>query len=957
MRPYLIYFFLFLVYSSCEFIPQKERISTLVQEPSLGSIHFEKGDEYRYSQQYGKAIKTYRRVLDTQRDLRPIDSAYGCIQIAYLYLITYQEHLAKPWLELSEHLMNRTPTVPTTMKAAHRFNLSRYHYLSFSIQDARALAHESRVLYDSLGYGKHLRMAQIYDLLSLIHIEDGILTDSASYYAKLAQGLYHSDPSLVPFSAESDFALATVSYMYRAHERGEYHCRNAMAKLIGSPTKNPLLEARCWSLLGNLLKKQGDAMDRLHGKEAVFLRDSLYKQADSQCFAKAIQLGKQYPNYRSQQFFRDRIILASRYEKTDRFFDYLGQLTEHLRNTQDLLGHPDRLLGYMYFRRNPDSALFYYERFLSKTEQSHTYVELHLKDEAHYILRELYLEKKELGKALTHVTDRLEAYGCCPPETDYFSFAKNKPLFSTSKTFCLLKYADIANILLSRYEEKNNLSDLVLANNYFQLVAENYYSSILHADEDALLSYQLEAGKQLFTKSFEASFLTYQETLSPHWLDLAFQYIEQTKSNALVRSMKQPLNIEEENWVLSDSIRVFQNRVNQLRFQYEQFEYKGESKLLQDWQKAQIKLDNWNAKFRKNYSKWQSYQGENYLAKIKTVQRTLGRKEAIIQFLDGSNTLYGIYVDSKTIYPFEVINKPQVDSLLKIYKNCLAERNYSTSIKKSYFYAAYNLYERLVAPYSKFLRDKKHLIVIPDGILNQIPFEAFLVKPNNIIPDDFSSLPYLVSTYSLSYSPSWKLYSRNRKQLFKTENFNSIGVWVDPSIESYLVDSLKKGGISPDVFNASYFGKNHFLREQPNYKIIHLTTHAKSDGLNRLNNKIYFGAKASEELFGFELASTDFQADLLVLAACETALGPNLTGEGTFSLTRSFLQVGIPRVVSTLWEVKQEATDKIIIQFYNNLMNNYSPVASLAEAKRHYIQSAEGRAKFPGYWAGITITH
>ena len=284
-------------------------------------------------------------------------------------------------------------------------------------------------------------------------------------------------------------------------------------------------------------------------------------------------------------------------------------------------------------------------------------------------------------------------------------------------------------------------------------------------------------------------------------------------------------------------------------------------------------------------------------------------------------------------------------------------KNYSISVKQTYISSANNLYHILIKPFEKLLQSKKQLLVIPDGSLNQVPFEAFLTESVESVPKYFSSLPYFINSHSLSYSPSWKLSRKNHIRNLSLKNTERMGVWIDPSIESSLLKSLDTMEISPTVFHTTFFGKEHFLQDHSQYDIIHLTTHAKSDGLNRLNNKIFFGNREEDELFGFELANKNFHCQLLVLAACETALGPNMTGEGTFSLTRSFLQVGVPQVVSTLWEVKQGVTDEVLIQFYKNLFQTNSPVPALSEAKRQFIKKADTRAQFPGYWAGIMITN
>src|SRR5262245_47370481 len=93
-------------------------------------------------------------------------------------------------------------------------------------------------------------------------------------------------------------------------------------------------------------------------------------------------------------------------------------------------------------------------------------------------------------------------------------------------------------------------------------------------------------------------------------------------------------------------------------------------------------------------------------------------------------------------------------------------------------------------------------------------------------------------------------------------------------------------------------------------------------------------------------------ADLVVLSACESGLGTEVSGEGLISLTRGFLLAGATRVVSSLWAVNDAATTKLMTFFYEGLLlDGLSPPGSLRQAQIRMWKTDRWRA--PYYWRGL----
>jgi CHAT domain-containing protein len=104
-----------------------------------------------------------------------------------------------------------------------------------------------------------------------------------------------------------------------------------------------------------------------------------------------------------------------------------------------------------------------------------------------------------------------------------------------------------------------------------------------------------------------------------------------------------------------------------------------------------------------------------------------------------------------------------------------------------------------------------------------------------------------------------------------------------------------------------------------------------------------------------EVYNLKLPADLVVLSACETALGKEIKGEGLVSLTRGFMYAGAQRVVATLWLVDDTATAQLMKNFYQGMLGEKKlrPSAALREAQIAMWKTKYSNA--PYYWAAFTL--
>ena len=150
------------------------------------------------------------------------------------------------------------------------------------------------------------------------------------------------------------------------------------------------------------------------------------------------------------------------------------------------------------------------------------------------------------------------------------------------------------------------------------------------------------------------------------------------------------------------------------------------------------------------------------------------------------------------------------------------------------------------------------------------------------------------------------------------------------------------------------------LKEKaPNYKILHLACHAKSDSSNGNESFLLlsdFRAKQPAIVYAHDLLGLHLNQELVVLSACESALGQKSIGEGIIGLTRGFFYTGAHCVLSTLWQVSDFQASEILQDFYKNLNNNQSKAEALENAKRNYVKTASGIRSHPFYWASFILS-
>ena len=156
------------------------------------------------------------------------------------------------------------------------------------------------------------------------------------------------------------------------------------------------------------------------------------------------------------------------------------------------------------------------------------------------------------------------------------------------------------------------------------------------------------------------------------------------------------------------------------------------------------------------------------------------------------------------------------------------------------------------------------------------------------------------------------------------------------------IDQATLQNLNWNEFSIGHFAMHAILNQQ----------YAELSGLT-LGRERGSGAGSGNFLWYGDVCHLHAKLDLVVLSACNTALGERVPGEGLRGFTQAFFAAGSQRVLGTLWEVDDQATSEWMRHFYQSLKKTRSPATALHDAQK--AMAADPQWSAPYYWAGIVL--
>ncbi len=144
------------------------------------------------------------------------------------------------------------------------------------------------------------------------------------------------------------------------------------------------------------------------------------------------------------------------------------------------------------------------------------------------------------------------------------------------------------------------------------------------------------------------------------------------------------------------------------------------------------------------------------------------------------------------------------------------------------------------------------------------------------------------------------------------------------------------------------------------YRIVHFATHGILDDRHPELSGIVLSLfdRQGNRQDGFlrlnDIYNLNLPVDMVVLSACNTGLGQDVRGEGLISLTRGFMYAGSLSVVASLWKVDDRATSELMGRFYREMLGEGKPPAEALREAQIAVLKQK-RWRSPYYWAAFTL--
>ena len=394
---------------------------------------------------------------------------------------------------------------------------------------------------------------------------------------------------------------------------------------------------------------------------------------------------------------------------------------------------------------------------------------------------------------------------------------------------------------------------------------------------------------------------------------------------------------------------------------------------------------------------------------LEQIQAEVGARDTVLlEYSLGDEKSFVWSVSNDRIAVHELPSAEKIRKLVNGVRNTIAplqpedgESGVAFQARRHQREEAYDTYSRelsrmLLGPLA--LGPAKHILVVPDGALQYIPFVALpLPQPGGGL---------LIQRYEVDVLPSASvLGSLRRTTATRAPPSAAAIIFADPVFESN--DPRVTGDIhansrpekSASLTRAVRDGGSLYIPRLPasrdeataiakalqpadpqavrlemdfaasrdtvlndglsRYRMIHFATHGVIDTRRPEMSALILslidrrGRKVDGYLRLGDIYKLKLSADLVVLSACDSALGKDLESEGTIGLPRGFLYAGAKRVIASLWKVDDAATAKLMSSLYARIQKGESPSAALRKAQLEMLDDPLWSKHY--YWAAFAL--
>jgi len=416
--------------------------------------------------------------------------------------------------------------------------------------------------------------------------------------------------------------------------------------------------------------------------------------------------------------------------------------------------------------------------------------------------------------------------------------------------------------------------------------------------------------------------------------------------------------------------------------------------------------DQVQARIRQSSPRYASLVEPAPLSVAEIQKRVLDQNTLLLEYALGEQKSFVWVVAHDSVKSFELPGRAAIEQGAKRFYQLLTERGAAVPnetlaqrqqrlahVDTDYPQAAASLSRMLLAPVAAELGQKR-LLIVAEGVLQYVPFAALPLNGDAplIVDHEIVNLP------SASVLAMLREEFGNRKPASKSVAVIADPVFTanDPRLATAVKTAVKESPFLDAQRSAAESGVNdlarlRFSRQEADeitrlagetrnlkavdfaanrstatdarlgdYQIVHFATHGLINNQHPDLSGVVLslvdeqGRPQNGFLRLYDIYNLKLNADLVVLSACQTALGKEIKGEGLVGLTRGFMYAGAPRVVATLWRIDDRATADMMRRFYQAMLKDgLRPSAALRSAQLSMLR--DRRWHSPHFWAPFTL--
>ena len=364
-----------------------------------------------------------------------------------------------------------------------------------------------------------------------------------------------------------------------------------------------------------------------------------------------------------------------------------------------------------------------------------------------------------------------------------------------------------------------------------------------------------------------------------------------------------------------------------------------------------------------SYQEKEKEKKNDIVSNLPAIKDSLQRyHQTLVSYFVGDSAVYAYCIaNGRTKFLKLAISPQKLDKLTSdFYKVCTTsqyqwyERLWATVQNwfghYNYFNEAFEVYQALFEPLG--LSKGANVLVSFDG--RTIPFEAFLKK------DILASQNFLLNDFTFSYTYSASYWAQSLAKVpTNTHTLLAVMPVTSEGRSTLLGGDEVTASLRKHSYQVTTLRQNNATRHkvlaaiEGNYGTIYFHAHAEANTITN-TAELYLFKQDILPMTALMQDNVEIKANLVVLTACQTAVGATARGEGIMSLARGFAYAGVPSTVASTWSIPEAASTEISSVFFENLQRQKLKNIALTTSKQAFIKNHPEQF-MPVFWAGLVL--